>query len=85
MFAVLWLPVHVHLLVAYYGTLPSHEAYEVCLCHNFDHSFVKDVFVDADDGVTIVVTLVALLSLLSLLLSLKSFVGTKDKTFDSGH
>ena len=55
------------------------------LCHNFDHSFVKDVFVDADDDVTIVVTLVALLSLLSLLLSLKSFVGTKDKTFDSGH
>jgi allatostatin receptor len=30
-FAVCWLPLHIHLLVAYYGTVPSSHLYKVCV------------------------------------------------------
>ena len=38
MFAVLWLPVHIHLLVMYFGHLPDTRFYEVTHAHSgFDH------------------------------------------------
>ena len=33
MFAVLWLPIHVHLLVVYFGTIPDTRFYEVTTPH----------------------------------------------------
>src|SRR6218665_1121500 len=47
LFAILWLPVHVHLLVAYFGSLPESDFYSaisvVCYCLAYFNSCVNPI------------------------------------------